>query len=568
MSAYKPVGQDDRKVATTLGYLSGIATAVLILCLATLALSFLWYNRQAKSEALYVQFAERQIGATERLGRMALIISESRRPSRMRGLAVTTKFGEKLMSRFSTEFGEWQAREKSLQLGDSKIGLATPSSLVFGKSFDEAETYYSRLVKDFAFVRDEAAAGATPKMRTVLAETTKLIDPFTDTLRDTVSIMQDEGKKRNKTFTMIAIGCGIPVFISIIFIFFVMTKGNLAHLNRVIVELESTQSQLTDSLSEAQTALSLSNMASRRFEQLFAGLPIGCFTCDAHGVIYEWNHAAEQLTGYDSFEVYMKSVFETVYTAGDRDLLKGYLATVLEGHEITGVEIEETRKDGTSYSAMVNLLPMKGANGQYTSVIVANADITALKMRERELAESREQLRVLNGKLTALATTDGLTGLFNHRAFQESFDRAYRLAKEDGLPLSIALLDVDRFKQFNDAFGHPAGDAVLKQVASLLKGTCKEPLYVARYGGEEFVIVLPGADEETAIQLVELARLAIERAVWPNREVTASFGIATLHSGTTQPSELISNADQALYASKAAGRNRVTHFNNVESQAA
>jgi diguanylate cyclase (GGDEF)-like protein len=135
------------------------------------------------------------------------------------------------------------------------------------------------------------------------------------------------------------------------------------------------------------------------------------------------------------------------------------------------------------------------------------------------------------------------------------------------LPLSICLLDVDSFKQYNDAFGHPAGDQVLIRVAALLSESVRDTDFVARYGGEEFVLILPHTDVEGARTVAERCRTAIVQAAWPCRPVTASFGVSTLHDGIASASELIALADQALYAAKGAGRNRVMHIDEIETPA-
>ena len=186
-----------------------------------------------------------------------------------------------------------------------------------------------------------------------------------------------------------------------------------------------------------------------------------------------------------------------------------------------------------------------------------------MKERERELADSREELRLANSRLHALATTDGLTGLNNHRSFQEQLEHDFNDAKTKGKPLSLVLLDVDRFKQYNDSFGHMAGDTVLRDVAKVLKATAPDGFMVARYGGEEFVIVMPMVGADIAVQVTEMIRVAIAERKWPNREVTASFGIATYDPRYEQPAQMIAEADQALYHSKDAGRNRVTHFDSM-----
>lgn len=181
-----------------------------------------------------------------------------------------------------------------------------------------------------------------------------------------------------------------------------------------------------------------------------------------------------------------------------------------------------------------------------------------------EAAELNVQLESLNHKLESLATTDGLTGLTNHRAFRERLESEIEAAQKKGHPLSLVLLDVDHFKQFNDTFGHQAGDVILKEVATPLLGAARSTDHVARYGGEEFVVILPRTDTKDSTAAAERLRSAIDGREWPYRHVTASLGIATFNPDMSA-NEFIEFADQALYASKRAGRNRVTHFSEMST---
>jgi diguanylate cyclase (GGDEF)-like protein len=122
---------------------------------------------------------------------------------------------------------------------------------------------------------------------------------------------------------------------------------------------------------------------------------------------------------------------------------------------------------------------------------------------------------------------------------------------------------VDKFKEYNDSFRHPAGDEVLQTVGRLLRQRDRTTDFVARYGGEEFALVLPNTDAEGAIVVAEHLRAIIESATWSQRNVTASLGAATLSPETDTHSALISAADRALYTSKEKGRNRVTHVSSI-----
>jgi diguanylate cyclase (GGDEF)-like protein len=171
---------------------------------------------------------------------------------------------------------------------------------------------------------------------------------------------------------------------------------------------------------------------------------------------------------------------------------------------------------------------------------------------------ANEELALANADLERLATTDGLTGLKNHRTFQGLLAAEYARARRYEKPLSVVLLDVDHFKMFNDTFGHPAGDAVLCRVGSLLQETARTTDVVARYGGEEFALLLPETPSEGAESIAERLRHAVAAAGWDRREVTVSVGVSSLEDETPSPAGLVEAADQALYRSKRNGRNRVT----------
>lgn len=196
--------------------------------------------------------------------------------------------------------------------------------------------------------------------------------------------------------------------------------------------------------------------------------------------------------------------------------------------------------------------PICNEEGDVIRLVGTMMDITESK-------EAEQQLRTANELLQTLATTDGLTGLKNHRTFQSQLRGEFDRSQRYQAPLSLVLLDVDRFKQYNDAFGHPAGDVVLKQVSEILMSAARTTDLVARYGGEEFVIILPEADADQARMAAERFRVAIEEAAWQVRPVTASFGVATLCAGDAGTDALLAAADAALYRSKQRGRNCVTH---------
>ena len=199
----------------------------------------------------------------------------------------------------------------------------------------------------------------------------------------------------------------------------------------------------------------------------------------------------------------------------------------------------------------------------YSVVVVS--DVTTNKKAELALFGMTEQLK-------HLATTDSLTGLLNRRAFDEALERELTRSTRERTPISLLLIDVDRFKAFNDYYGHPAGDGCLRAISQCIRSVLRRPGdLVARYGGEEFVVILPNTDEDGAFTIASLLRtslreLQLEHVGSEKKVVTVSVGIAS-YGGLVdrrRGTELLARADEALYDAKAAGRDRVTGWQNTQ----
>lgn len=165
-----------------------------------------------------------------------------------------------------------------------------------------------------------------------------------------------------------------------------------------------------------------------------------------------------------------------------------------------------------------------------------------------------------HGKMKDLAMRDGLTELFNRRTFDESL--ANKIKCPDMRPVSLLIIDLDNFKQVNDTFGHPAGDQVLKTFAKILKESCRGQDLVSRFGGEEFAIILSQTKATTAHAIAQRIRNRLEKTVFTfddrQLQMTASIGLATCQEGiTVSASNLVKQADRALYQAKRSGKNRV-----------
>ncbi|MBF0275223.1 MAG: GGDEF domain-containing protein [Nitrospinae bacterium] len=169
-----------------------------------------------------------------------------------------------------------------------------------------------------------------------------------------------------------------------------------------------------------------------------------------------------------------------------------------------------------------------------------------------------------------LATTDGLTGLYNFRYFKHSLEREMKKSREMDFKLSLLLMDLDHFKKYNDNFGHLAGDEILKESAIIMRESIRVMDIPARYGGEEFAVILPGSSKEVAVSVAEKIRLRIEENAFStgdkesiNHKVTVSIGVCTFPDDTDDIQDFIDKADLALYVSKHAGRNQVNSFNSA-----
>jgi diguanylate cyclase (GGDEF)-like protein len=202
-------------------------------------------------------------------------------------------------------------------------------------------------------------------------------------------------------------------------------------------------------------------------------------------------------------------------------------------------------------------LPVAGSDEVGYLTKVFNGMVWRLREGRQELDAKNEKLLQQNEELEKLSLTDGLTGLANRRFLVQQLNEEalrYRRTKKE---FSVLMADVDHFKQYNDTFGHPAGDEVLKKVARILQTAVREVDCVARYGGEEFCIMLPETGATGAAILAERICARVAAAEFPGQKITLSLGVASLPDNGDTPDAVIAAADEALYQAKREGRNRV-----------
>ena len=238
----------------------------------------------------------------------------------------------------------------------------------------------------------------------------------------------------------------------------------------------------------------------------------------------------------------------------DRYIIAAAAQRVMDGGEAEPTILRTLRPDGVMAWVETTTRTLRDpATGQPTEIILVMRDVA-----ERQALQRRLELE---------ATTDGLTGLANRRAFDETLEREWARAVRADTELSLILLDVDQFKRFNDRYGHPAGDACLRDVARAVRNVVQRPGDVAaRYGGEEIAIILPRTPAAGAAKVAEALRLAVQGLDVAHADsacgvLTVSVGVATASGpvGLTiaMPDGLLIGADGALYRAKNNGRNRV-----------
>ncbi|KQV61380.1 diguanylate cyclase [Duganella sp. Root198D2] len=296
-------------------------------------------------------------------------------------------------------------------------------------------------------------------------------------------------------------------------------------------------------------------------------LVIPTFVLDPQGRVIIWNRACERLTGVPAHELLGSSAHWCAFYANQRPTLAdlviagrtGEILDLYDGQSRgpAGTRdnlcaenwCEMPRSAGRRYLA-ADASPIYDSDGQLVAVVETLRDLTEEKQTQIALEQ--------------LATRDGLTGLANRRCFDHTLLAEWQRALRQAQPLSLLMVDVDNFKQYNDAFGHVGGDDCLKRIASAVASEMRANDLVARYGGEEFAVILPNQSLKGAAIVAERIRCRIEALRLPNsgasqRYVTVSIGAATaIASHEQQPAQLVATADAALYRAKHMGRNRIS----------
>lgn len=303
---------------------------------------------------------------------------------------------------------------------------------------------------------------------------------------------------------------------------------------------------------------------------LMEHLVVPTFVLDTQCRVMIWNRACERLTGIAASAMIGTSDHWRGFYNVQRPCLADLIAQGRTG-EVDAFypehgSVTEPRhglyaenwcvmpRQGTRLYLAIDAGPIYDRDGKLIAVVETLRDMTLQKLAQAALQE--------------LANHDGLTGIANRRSFDDTLRLEWRRTMRDVQPLSLLMVDVDHFKQYNDTYGHIAGDECLKQVAQAMSNQMQRASdVVARYGGEEFSVILPNSSLDGALVVAERIRTAIQTLALPFAgsefgRVTVSIGAATVMPSPLIDSwQLISTADAALYDAKGAGRNRIAAMN-------
>ncbi len=292
------------------------------------------------------------------------------------------------------------------------------------------------------------------------------------------------------------------------------------------------------------------------YSWLLEALFDGAYCVDLERRITYWNAAAERLTGYSRTELLGRScadnVLKHVNAAGENLCLTGCpLSEVMRDGVTLESQVFLHHKDGHRTPVAVRCAPLRDGAGNITGGLEIFTD-----------APKRELLQARVTELERLAFIDALTGVANRRFIEQALKQRLDEAARYGWIFGAIMLDIDHFKTVNDTYGHGVGDQALRMTALTLAHSVRTSDLVGRWGGEEFLILAPHIDAEVLLQTTERLRVLIGSAFLTLADgqplaVTASFGATLARPGDT-PASIIERADAFLYASKAAGRDRVT----------
>lgn len=323
-------------------------------------------------------------------------------------------------------------------------------------------------------------------------------------------------------------------------------------------------------------------------EAIFENSGHAILVSDTTGNLTHTNPASLRMLGYSADELIGSNVIRlhdpeeilrlTKRTRGTPDFV-GLTRLMRRGRPMQA-DVVFTRKDGRRITMAVTASPQY-IDGEIVGYFEIGIDVTREREQAGQIAAMAEELAFLNSllerqheelaqanaQLVESALVDDLTGVNNKRHFAMRIENMILACSREGLPVSLIIFDVDKFKDYNDVFGHLAGDEVLKAIGEELRTVCRPGDFPARIGGEEFAVIMPLTRSRAACEVAQRLRAKIESRQTLRRKVTVSIGVSSTRPGVETPDALFVAADLAMYEAKHAGRNRVEVAPGLESAA-
>lgn len=329
-------------------------------------------------------------------------------------------------------------------------------------------------------------------------------------------------------------------------------KGTRRWMDTHAVPLYDTQGQVYAVLGVTRdvTQRKALEHTLKHFEAIIESSQDAIISKDLNGVVTSWNAGATAMFGYTDQEMIGQYLLK-LYPADRLQEEQQILEHIRSGETVRRFETVRMRKDGTRIDVSATVSLLRDGAGQVVGASTIARDITERKKADRELRR--------------LAQTDALTGLLNRRQFMVGADQELSRTRRYGGPLSILMMDIDRFKTVNDTHGHQAGDLVIRRLGQVCRETLRDIDIIGRIGGEEFAVVLPQTEVACALDAAERLRQAVAQAEVLQEQgsplrFTVSIGVATLTQTDTNLDTLLGWADKAMYAAKNGGRNQVCAY--------
>ncbi len=321
------------------------------------------------------------------------------------------------------------------------------------------------------------------------------------------------------------------------------------------LELRMQRKILEEVVREKEKATAGLRASEELFRAFMNASPFLSYIKDAAGRLLFYNRSFAQRFGVSEY-AWLGRTDEQLWSRNLTKSVRTHDLEVMAGGKMVETEEHIRSADGTISSLRSFKFPCHDSAGNVLLAGVA-VDVSEDVAQKAELERYHRELEEANSQLRRLAVTDELTGLRNRRAFEERLVMEFSMARRRKRELSVLLIDIDNFKQINDRWGHAAGDEVLRRLGMILRTTVRLPDLPARYGGEEFIVLLPESGEESAMGLARRVMQRVATEEWENGPVTISVGMAAMNESLVNGYQLVELADEALYAAKRAGKNRV-----------